>query len=86
VELSDEVLCRRIAERDEDAFETLVERFHRFQSLSPEQRSRVMQNWQRWREMPPDERRQLRERWWSMTPEERRASHQRWFPAQGSGR
>jgi predicted Fe-S protein YdhL (DUF1289 family) len=50
---------------------------HRFQSLPPSDRERVIENWKRWQRMSPDERRALRERWRAMSPEERREALQR---------
>jgi predicted Fe-S protein YdhL (DUF1289 family) len=49
-----------------------------FESMTPEQREHVMQNWKRWQQMTPAEREAARERWQQMTPEERRAARDQW--------
>ena len=39
----------------------VVQRFERYQSLSPEQRQRMDRNLERWRSMTPEERQRARE-------------------------
>jgi hypothetical protein len=39
--------------------------------MSAEERERVLRNQERWRQMTPEEREQIRERWRQMSPEER---------------
>jgi acyl-CoA reductase-like NAD-dependent aldehyde dehydrogenase len=39
--------------------------------MTPEERDRILRNQERWRQMSPEQREQIRERWRQMPPEER---------------
>ena len=57
-----------------------------FKKLPPEDQSRIRQSYQRYRELPPERRRELRERWKEMTPPEQQDIRRRWQTPPGLGR
>jgi hypothetical protein len=48
--------------------------------MPPEQQQRVRESFNRFRQMPPDRRMELRRQWRQMTPEQRRRGIQRAAP------
>jgi hypothetical protein len=52
-------------------------RADRWNQLTPEQRERIVKARQRFKEMPPEKRKELRKRWENMTDEEKRKVRER---------
>jgi len=52
-------------------------RAERWNNLSPEERQRIVEARKRFKDMPPERRKELRNRWENMTEEERRAAKER---------
>jgi hypothetical protein len=60
-----------------DRREQIMNRFRQFQALPPEQQQRIIENQERWQRLPREEREDIRRRFKDMTPEERRQLEER---------
>ncbi len=60
--------------------QVLRQRWQQFKRLPPEQQQRVRENFRRFRQMPPERRMELRRQWRQMSPEQRRNVIQRGAP------
>jgi hypothetical protein len=52
-------------------------RWREFKALPPDEQARIRHHFERFRQLTPQQRSQLRDRWKQLTPEQRRAFHER---------